>query len=142
MDWKIRLASATLDDLEVIADHLFRAHRDLGEDIPGAGQRAVRRVERIHANTLRIATAPFRGMRHEDLLPGLRSLTIERAVYWFRIDEPAGEVAILAIFGSAQDHPRHMARRLGLERWDPAPARSGTGGARPQFCSQRLRLRP
>ena len=31
-----------------------------------------------------LATAPFRGESRDDLLPGLRHLALDRAVYWFR----------------------------------------------------------
>jgi len=39
-------------------------------------------------------------------------LTIDRAIYWFDVDEAARKVRILAIFFGGQDHVRHMLVRL------------------------------
>ena len=40
--------------------------------------------EAIIAAAERLATAPFGGECHDDLLPGLRHLAPDRAVTWFR----------------------------------------------------------
>ena len=56
--------------------------------------------------------APFRGECHDDLLPGLRHLTIDRAIYWFDLNEAEQRVRVLAIFFGSQDHVRHMLTRL------------------------------
>ena len=60
----------------------------------------------------RIATAPHRGETHEELLPGLRHLTLDRAIYWYRVQEDTETVQVLAIFYGGQDHARQMLLRL------------------------------
>lgn len=57
-------------------------------------------------------TAPHRGERHEDILPGLRHLTINRAIYWFEVNPRDETVRILAVFFGGQDHVRHMLAKL------------------------------
>ena len=59
-----------------------------------------------------IATASHRGTRRDAILPGARSVTIERVIYWFALDEPRQTVRILAVFFGGQDHARHMLVRL------------------------------
>ena len=49
---------------------------------------------------------------HGDILPGLRHLTINRANFWFDVDEENESVRILAVFFGGQDHVRHMLTRL------------------------------
>ena len=52
------------------------------------------------------------GERHDDILPGLRHLTIGRAIYWFDVDEAGRTVRVLTVFFGRQDHVRHMMTRL------------------------------
>ncbi len=56
--------------------------------------------------------APLRGESHDDLLPGLRHLALDRAVYWFRVRREQHEIQVLAVFFGDQDHQRHMLVRL------------------------------
>ena len=46
------------------------------------------------------------------LLPGLRHVTIERAIYWFDVPEAERTVRVLAVFFGGQDDVRHMLERL------------------------------
>lgn len=39
-------------------------------------------------------------------------MTIDRAIFWFDLDEAERVVRILAVFFGGQDHIRHMLRRL------------------------------
>ena len=39
-------------------------------------------------------------------------MSIDRAIYWFDVDEAARKVRILAVFFGGQDHVRHMLVRL------------------------------
>lgn len=48
---------------------------------------------------------------HDDLIAGLRHLTINRAIYWYLVDEGRHDLRILAIFFGPQDHQRHMLLR-------------------------------
>lgn len=60
----------------------------------------------------RLERFPLRGTARDDILPGLRFLTVARAIYWFDVDETARKVRILAVFFGGQDHIRHMLVRL------------------------------
>ena len=59
-----------------------------------------------------LATAPLRGESRDDLLPGLRHLALDRAVYWFRPRAEQREIQVLAVFFGGQDHQRRMLVRL------------------------------
>jgi len=47
-----------------------------------------------------------------DLLPGLRHLALDRAVYWFRPRAEQRDIKVLAVFFGGQDHQRRMSVRL------------------------------
>ena len=47
-----------------------------------------------------------------EILPGLRRLTKNQAVFYFNVDEGEKTVRILAVFFGGQDHLRHMLTRL------------------------------
>lgn len=112
MAWTTEFAGDALRDLGLIFDHLFESYLDLGESVEEAVQRAATRVEQIEAQAERIATAPQRGEGHDDLLPNLRHLTLDRAIYWFVPDPETEVVQILAIFYGGQNHRLHMLARL------------------------------
>jgi len=99
-------------DFELIFEHLLRSYVDFGERLESAIDRAGTRVLEIRTSAEHIPTAPHRGVRRDDILPGLRHLTIGRAIYWFDVEEVSGAVRILAVFFGGQDHVRHMMRRL------------------------------
>ena len=99
-------------DFGLIFDHLLRSYLDFGESLESALEHAGARVLEIRAAAERILTAPHRGERHDDILPGLRHLAIGRAIYWFDVDEARRTVRILAVFFGGQDHVRHMLARL------------------------------
>ena len=66
------------------------------------------RIEAIITAAERLATAPLRGESHDDLLPGLRHLALDRAVTWFRPRAEQREIQVLAVFFGGQDHQRSM----------------------------------
>lgn len=70
------------------------------------------RIDAIISAAERLATAPLRGEAHDDLLPGLRHLALDRAVYWFRQQPQLREIQVLAVIFGGQDHQRHMLVRL------------------------------
>ena len=70
------------------------------------------RIEAIITAAERLATAPFRGESHDDLLPGLRDLALVRAVYWYCPRAGQREIQVLAVFFGGQDHQRRMLVRL------------------------------
>lgn len=116
--WSAVFASDAVADLDLIEEHLLRAYRAFGESPAEAAHHAAARIDSIILTAERLATAPFRGEAHDDLLPGLRHLALDGAVYWFVVDANAREVRVLALFFGGQDHQRHMMVRL-LQRGAP-----------------------
>ena len=112
MAFRLEFSAGAERDFGLIFDHLLRSYLDFGESLQSALDHAGARVLEIRAAAERILTAPHRGERHEDLLPGLRHLAIGRAIYWFDVDEARRTVRILAVFFGGQDHVRHMLARL------------------------------
>lgn len=110
--WTVVFATAAAEDLALIDDHLCEAYQGFGESQAEARRHAQARIEAIIASAERLATAPYRGEAHEDLLPGLRHLALSGAIYWFVTDAGSTQVRILAIFFGGQDHQRHMLVRL------------------------------
>lgn len=118
MPFTIEFSAESERDFELIFDHLFEAYLAFGESIDEALERVARRIIGIRKAAERLTAFPIRGTRRDDVLPGVRYLTIDHAIYWFDVDEKARKVRILAIFFGGQDHVRHMLVRV---------LRNGTG---------------
>ena len=112
MAYSLEFSAEAECDFGLIFDHLLDSYLNFGESMESAYERASERVLEIRTNADRILTAPNRGKRHDDILPGLRHLVIGRAIYWFEVDAGLRTVRILAIFFGGQDHVRHMMVRL------------------------------
>ena len=112
MAYRLEFSVEDERDFRLMFDHLFDGYRGFGEALEDALNHAEVRILEIRAATDRIAAAPHRGERHDNILPGLRHLTINRAVCWFDVDDDRRTVRILAIFFGGQDHVRHMMARL------------------------------
>ena len=112
MDFRLEFSAEAERDFELIFDHLFESYRRLGERVEDALDHAGERVRNIREAANRILTAPHRGESHDDLLPGLRHLTLDRAIYWFAVDEARRTVRVLAVFFGGQDHRSRMLMRL------------------------------
>jgi plasmid stabilization system protein ParE len=91
----VEFAEDTLRDLELIFDHLVESYRGFGEAPDEASERAAARVRGIVAAADRLALAPHRGAVRDDLAPGIRHLTFDRAVCYFRVDGLARPLAIV-----------------------------------------------
>jgi toxin ParE1/3/4 len=113
MAFEVVRSRASDRDLEVIFDHLVATYQALGDPVGDGLDRAAARVRAIEDAMERLGSAPFQGTLREDLLPGLRQVTRNRAVFYFLVDEAAGQVRVLAVFFGGQDHLAHMLRRLG-----------------------------
>ncbi|MBY0563268.1 MAG: hypothetical protein K2P58_03695 [Hyphomonadaceae bacterium] len=59
-----------------------------------------------------IAKRPHQGTLLPNLLPNLRCVTKDHAIFYFTVDDEARIVRVLAIFFGGQDHQRHMLKRL------------------------------
>ena len=112
MAFRLEFSADAERDFGLIFDHLLRSYLEFGENLESALDRAEARIREIRVGAERILSAPHRGERHDDLLPGLRHLAIGRAMYWFDVDEARETVRILAVFFGGQDHVRHMMARL------------------------------
>ena len=110
--WTVVFAADAIDDLVLITDYLTQAYCGFGEPQAEAHSHARLRIEAIITAAERLATAPFRGESHDDLLPGLRHLALDRAVYWFRPPSEQQEIQVLAMFFGGQEHQRRMLVRL------------------------------
>ena len=112
MAYRLEFSAEAERDFGLIFDHLFQSYLGFGESPESALDRAESRVLEIRSSADRILSAPHRGERHDDILPGLRHLAIARAIYWFDVDEGRETVRVLAVFFGGQDHVRHMLARL------------------------------
>ena len=110
--WPVVFAAEAVNDLLLITEYLAQAYCSFGEALVEAKCHAQVRIEAIITTAERLATAPLRGESHDDLLPGLRHLALDRAVYWFRARDEQREIQVLAVFFGGQDHQRRMMVRL------------------------------
>lgn len=124
MAFKVLRSTRTDQDLGLILDRLIQSYLDLGDALPAAFTRAARRVGSIEADMEALHKAPFQGT----LLPDLRRVTKNKAVFYFDVDEAEKTVRILAVFFGGQDHQRHMLKRLSS---GPAAAASQTSSKAP-----------
>ena len=113
MAWRIEVTHDAVEDQRRIFRHLFEIHRrEFGHGPSEAADKAERRSRAIDAGIVRIAKAVHIGTRHVIQGHEFRHLTIDRAIYWFTLDEAARCVRIEAIFFGGQDHVARMLDRL------------------------------
>ena len=111
---RTEFSPASREDLRAIGRHLRLSYRQFGQSPEEARSASNDRLRRIRRSADRIATAPHRGERHDHLVPGLRHLTLDDAVFYFVATDEA--VRIVAIFWSGQDHHRIIADRIAALR--------------------------
>jgi hypothetical protein len=80
-------------DLALIEAFLTNAYQGFGEPSHQAARHAAARVDAIIANAVRLAVAPVRGTCPDDLLPGMRHLALDQAIYWFQVCAEAAEIS-------------------------------------------------
>lgn len=112
MQYRLEFADDCTRDLELIFDHLFENYVRFGESTEQALDHAAQRILGIRAEAERLTIFPIRGTARDDLLPGLRYVAMDRAVYWFDVDSRARKIRVVAIFFGGQDHIRRMLIRL------------------------------
>jgi plasmid stabilization system protein ParE len=110
--YTVEFAAEAERDFELIFDFLEESYRNFGESAEDAIAHAARRVEAIRAAAARLGSAPYRGTLHSEMMPDLRHVTMEQAIYWFLVDEDALTVRVLAVFFGGQNHVRQMLARL------------------------------
>lgn len=74
-------AEEKINDLLLTTDYLTQSYCKFGEPPVKANRHAQVRIVAIIAAAERLATAPFRAECYYDLLPGLRHLALDLAVY-------------------------------------------------------------
>ena len=107
----LRTADITRD-LDLIEDYLVETYRGLGDDVEQAMVKALDRVKEAQAYMRTFTMHPHRGTEHPDVRTGLRTVTSNRFIYYFEIDEPSLSVTILAVFFGGIDHQRQVLDRL------------------------------
>ena len=112
MRFRIEFSAEAERDFALIFDHLFESYCSFGTRVEAALDHCEDRIRDIRQEADRLGAAPYRGERHDELLPGLRDLMIGRAIYWFEVNEVEQRVRVLALFFGGQDHVRHMLTRL------------------------------
>ena len=112
MAWTIEFSEEAERDLDLVFDHLLSSYLKLGSNLASAVAASSDRIREIKSAADRLSQAPFQGTLRNELMPGLRNVTIDRAIYWFIPHEPAQKVSVIAIFFGGQDHVRHMMVRL------------------------------
>ena len=112
MRFRIEFSAEAGRDFALIFDHLFESYRSFGESVEAALDHCEDRIRDIRQEADRLSKVSHGGERHDDLRPGLRHLTIDRAIYRFEVDDAEQRVRVLAIFFGGQDHVRHMLTRL------------------------------
>jgi hypothetical protein len=110
--WIVVFAAEASNDLVLITDYLTQAYCGFGEPLVEAKCHAQVRIEAIITAPELLATAPLREELHDDLLPGLRHLALDRAVYWFlpRTEQRVNQ--LLAGLIGGLEHKRRMLVRL------------------------------
>ena len=112
MGWRIEDADAVASDVLAIFDHLMETYLAFTEPVEDAMVKAQARVEIIRRHRYRLATAPHRGTVHEVDGVTYRNVTMDRAIYWFTLDEVERIVRVEGIFYGGQDHHSRMLDRL------------------------------
>ncbi|MFS2010958.1 hypothetical protein ACCD06_13920 [Azospirillum sp. CT11-132] len=110
--YKVRLAAPVARDFNLIEAHLIEAYQALGDDEERAADRAAARVDEAADYLQELAALPYRGTEHPGIRPGLRTVTKNKFVIYFRVHEERAEVLVVAVFFGGMDHRRQIVDRL------------------------------
>jgi plasmid stabilization system protein ParE len=80
MPFVIEFSAESERDFELIFDHLFESYLGFGENVEEALDHSMRRVLDIRKAADRLLTFPVRGILCDDILPGVRYMSIDRAI--------------------------------------------------------------
>ena len=112
MVYKLRPAKEVQSDLDLIEDHLVQTYVGFGDALESAVDRALSRIKGALDYLDGLSEHPHRGTEHPKMRPGLGTVTANRFIYYFEIDEALSEVRILAIFFGGLDHRAQIMERL------------------------------
>jgi len=113
MVFELFRAPAADQDLNLIFEHLVESYLSLGDDLQDAVARAAARLKAIDSDMLALVRAPHQGSLRHQISPGLRQVTNNRTIFYFKVGEARQEVKVLAVFFRGQDHEKHILKRLG-----------------------------
>ena len=88
-------------DFKLIFDHLFESLLGFRDSVELAIDQCEARIQNILQEADRLGEAHFGGESHDDLLPSLRHLIIDRATYWFDVNGAGQQLRVLASFSMA-----------------------------------------
>lgn len=112
MAYRVLRSQDAIRDLDLLFDHLYQSYVALGETSPSAFEHAARRIDTVRNDMASLALAPRQGSLVPELVPGVRQVTKNRAIFYFRVDEAEKTILVLAIFFGGQDHRRRLLLRL------------------------------
>jgi toxin ParE1/3/4 len=110
--YTVERASDADRDLDEIFEFLIESYAKFGEDVGTAIDHAAERMQKIHDSMQSLGDVPHQGTLMPQILPGLRSVTKDRAIFYFTVDDGKRTLKVLAIFFGGQDHRRRMLKRL------------------------------
>lgn len=99
-------------DLEHIYDLLFESYVGFGDTPEVADIAAAERVSGIEDAMEALGDVPHQGTLYPQLMPALRGVTKDRAIFYFVVDDEAEVVRVLAVFFGGQEHQREMLKRV------------------------------
>lgn len=95
MAFKIKFSADCARDFEAIFDHLFASYIGFGESAEQAVDHAALRIAAIRHAAATLAASPMRGTLRHDVLPSVRHITIDRAIYRFDVDSAARTISAI-----------------------------------------------
>ena len=114
MAFRLEFAAGAERDFRLIFDHLLHSYLEFGESLESALDHAEARIAEIRVAAERVPTAPHRGERHDDVLPGLRHIAIRQAIYPSGVNESRGTFGVLAVIFGGQNQVARKALRYSI----------------------------
>lgn len=112
MKYTVERSSDADRDLDIIFDFLIESYQAFGEETDSAVDRATERMRQIHEAMESLSNLPHQGTLLPQLVAGLRSVTKDRAVFYFQVQQAERKLRVLAVFFGGQDHLRLMLTRI------------------------------
>ena len=126
MAWKVEIRAEARADLDRIYDHLVQTHLAFGRSLEESVGLAERRSGAIREGLRRFEATPYRGTQHRLGDREYRHVTIDRAIYWFTLDEANALVRVIGIFHGGQNHLDRMFARLAAQGTADGEPEGGT----------------
>ena len=108
--WQVEVSADAEQDFSLIFDHLYENYQSLGMD--NCFEMAAAHLEEARLLTENLGHTPYLGILHNDILPGLRHVTIDQVGIWYDQNEEQRTVRVLAVLFGEQDHIHDMMVQL------------------------------